>query len=524
MFFYFFVALLALSGCSDYMVAKVVDREAEILVHPGALDFDHLESGKESGIINLTVINVGDDELYVDPPLLYDDDGRYTVADTPAFTLGAGELLDIPVTYTPETFEENIAEIHVYSSDTQEPVVVVPLAGNGDAPVIFVDPLDFDYGTISMGCDNEERITISNEGNLPLEVSSVTQMVTLPEDIVMEFGSLPEPPWYLDPGDQVDFLVSYVPEDTGIDLSEIVISSNDPANPSVVALQEGYGEVERWVTDEFEQEEVPLLDVLWVIDNSGSMGAIQSTVASHIDDFMTVFLAASPDYHMAFITTDSGSFQAGMFIDSGTTTPELVAASIVSTIGVGGNANEKGVQYAYESTSDPLNAGPGGDFFREEATLVVIFVSDEPDHSASGWFSYTTHFSGLKDAGKFHPVSIIGDYPSGCYGTFGAYTRNVQHGAGYYEFTNYYGGQIYSLCAPDWGIQMEDLAETVSTRRTFPLSETDVMEDTVEVYVNSQLVTEGYEYDPVENEVVFEPGKEPDEGDQIEINYALWGC
>ena len=524
MLFRFFVALLFITGCSDYQMTKVVEREAQILVHPEDLDFEHLESGKESGEINLTVINVGDDDLYVDPPVLYDNDGRYGVAETPAFVLGPGELLDIPVTYTPETFEQNLGEVRIYSSDPEDPTVVVPVNGFGDAPVIIVDPLDFDYGTISMGCDNEERITISNEGNLPLEVTSVTQMVTLPEDIVMEFGSLPEPPWSLDPGDMVDFLVSYVPEDTGIDMSEIIISSNDPANPDVIAMQEGLGEVERWVNDEFRQEEIPLLDVLWVIDNSGSMGVIQSTVAAHIDDFMTVFLAASPDYHMAFITTDSGAFQGGIYIDTSATSPELIAASIVSGIGTHGHAQEKGIMYAAESTSSPLYAGPGGAFFRDDATLVVIFVSDEPDYSDDGWFSYTTHFSGLKDAGKFHPVSIIGDYPTGCSGVFGSYTRNIQHGAGYYDFSNYYGGQVYSICAADWGIQMEDLAETVSTRRTFPLSETDVIEDTIEVYVNSQLVTEGYVYDATDNEIEFDPGKEPEEGDHIEISYALWGC
>jgi hypothetical protein len=107
---------------------------------------------------------------------------------------------------------------------------------------------------------------------------------------------------------------------------------------------------------------------------------------------------------------------------------------------------------------------------------------------------------------------------------FGSYSRTIQHGSGYYDFSNYYGGQVYSICATDWGIQMEDLAETVSTRRTFPLSETDVMEDTIEVYVNSQLVTEGYSYDSTDNEIEFEPGEEPEEGDHIEIVYALWGC
>ena len=49
-----------------------------------------------------------------------------------------------------------------------------------------VIPLDFNYGLISLGCDNEERITIRNDGNLLLTVDSVTQMVTQPPEIIMD--------------------------------------------------------------------------------------------------------------------------------------------------------------------------------------------------------------------------------------------------------------------------------------------------------------------------------------------------
>ena len=522
----FLFAIGMLSGCSDYLVTKVEVREPDILVHPLELDFNHLVSGEESDSDNITIVNVGDNDLIVDPPFLIDADGRYNVTESGEVILGPGELIDIEVSYVPITYETNEAQIEIYSNDEDEPVVVVPIIGYGDAPVITVDPTDFDYGTISLGCDNEERITIGNDGNLPLEIHSVTQMVTQPADIVLEYGSLPDPPWIIDPGMELDFLVSYIPEDTGIDSSIITIDSNDPMTPIVESEQYGETEVEQWVTDYYEQEEIPLLDVLWVIDNSGSMNAIQSSVASHIDDFMSVFLAATPDYHMAFITTDSGAFEGGTFLDSTTSSPELVAASIISGIGISGYGMEKGIQYAEESTRNSLYAGPGGDFFREDATLVIIFVSDEPDQSAGGWSSYTTHFDGLKDSDKFLPVAIVGDYPSGCTGTFGGtYTRTIQYGSGYYDFAMHYGGQFYSICEEDWGIQMQDLAETVSTKRAFGLSEEDPIQDTIEVYVNGQLAdTADWEYNDVDNEVRFAEGKEPDEGDTIELVYATWGC
>jgi hypothetical protein len=70
---------------------------------------------------------------------------------------------------------------------------------------------------------------------------------------------------------------------------------------------------------------------------------------------------------------------------------------------------------------------------------------------------------------------------------------------------------------------MQNLADTVSQRRRFSLSETDPIEDTIEVYVNGQQIS-NWAYDPTENYIEFDSGTEPDPGDTIEIKYATWGC
>ena len=176
---------------------------------------------------------------------------------------------------------------------------------------------------------------------------------------------------------------------------------------------------------------------------------------------------------------------------------------------------EKGVEMAVESLSNASYAGPGGPFFREDAKLVVIFVSDEPDHSSPGWSSYLSFFDSLKPTGDFLPYGVIGDYPGGC-GT-------AQFGAGYWDLIDYYGGSWYSICASDWGVQLQDLAGEVTGRRSFYLDEPDPIEDTIEVYVNSQLTTD-WVYDSSINAVVFDEGSVPTEGQTIRIEYAEWGC
>jgi len=509
--------LIALvGGCTDYAITGVEKRVPEIVVHPQHIDFGHLDAGYESATETFLVINTGDEDLAIFAPDLISGNTRYEIdAEENSYIIPGGELLEFSITYTPRTFESNGAYVEILSDDEDERSSLVTIEGYGDAPIMTVDPVAVDYGLISIGCDNEERITITNDGNLPLEITSVTQMVTQPADIVMEYGSLPEPPWDIEPGHSLDFLVSYVPTDTGFDDSIITIIGNDPLNPEIDAEQNGDGDVERWINQTYLQEEIPVLDVLWVIDNSGSMNPFQTNLSANIGSFMSAFTSSGADYRMSVITTDRWTFSA--IVDPSSADPESELASLVMT-GIMGSGMEKGIEMAYQSLSNSSAAGPGGTFFRADAKLVVIFVSDEPDWSG-GWSSYLSFFDALKPAGDFIPYGVIGDPPSGC----GSSYPHASYGAGYWDLIDHYGGSWYSICASDWGVQLQDLAGEVTGRRTFTLDENDPIVDTIEVAVNGQ-VTGDWEYDEASNSIIFAEGQVPAEGQTITIDYAVWGC
>jgi len=345
-------------------------------------------------------------------------------------------------------------------------------------------------------------------------------MVSQPADIQMEYGSLPDPPWVLIPGQEIDFLVSYVPTDIGHDESLITIAGNDPQTPESIVVQFGDGDVEQWYSEQWKQDEVPILDVLWVIDNSGSMNMHQTNLSMNIGSFMSAFVSSGADYRMAVITTDAWAFNT--VIDSTHPDPELALSSLVMT-GIYGSGMEKGIEMSYRSLSDSAAAGPGGNFYREAATLVVIYVSDEKDWSVPDWNSYITFFDNIKDPGKFIPYGVIADAPTGCTYTYNGYPRSLTPGWGYWDLIDYYGGNWYSICASDWGVQLQDLADEVTARRTFELNEKDPIVDTISVYVNGQL-TEDWSYSEDQNAVIFESGSEPTEGQTIDIEYATWGC
>jgi len=521
-----------LLGCQDITLTKMQDPQPEIVVMPMLIDFGNIESGQETGVEQLTIVNAGDEVLLLDPLLLIAGTDRFSI-DHDEYTdweLQPGEGVQVDVIYEPETFEGNGGLISVVSNDDEDPQIEVLILGRGDAPVMTVSPPEFDYGTISMGCDNEERVTIRNDGNLPLTIDSITQMVTQPVDIIMEFGSLPPPPWVMAPNQEIDFLVSYVPSDTGIDESLITINGNDPQTPEVEVMQDGEGVFEQYFTQTHVQEEIPILDIVFVIDNSGSMFLFQQELSSQMTSFMNVFLTTGADFHLGFITTDRRSLQCSgtiCWINGSFATPVDWAQGVVTQISTGGSAYEKGIEMAYQffSNTDPLRGGATGtDFWRDDSTLVVIYVSDEPDYSIGTWTNYTNFFDTLKpNVDSMRHFAVIGDYPSGCtYNSIYGW-RTVGYGGGYWDMTQRYNGDWYSICATDWGNQMQDLASTVTVRSRFELDEDDPIEESILVSVNGQSVSE-WSYDSNSNSVIFNEDSVPEANQTITIEYGIWGC
>lgn len=525
--FMYLVLFLLNFACNDYALKNELKTGPELVVYPESIEFGHLISGTESGQEIFAVINAGDEDLIISHPELVSNSSRFNLDANlqENYTISPGDTQEFTVYYTPETFESGEAIISLVSNDEDENQYELPVTGFGDAPVMTVFPEVFDYGQISIGCDNEERITIRNDGNLELIIDNITQMVTQPADIIMEMGSLPPPPWYLTPGQEIDFLVSYVPIDISYDESVIRIEGNDPVLPLAEVIQYGEGDVEHWHVQTHVQEEIALLDVLFVVDNSGSMNIFQQELSSQMSAFMNVFDSSGSDYHLAVITTDEARFRqydGYSWIDSTHPDSVLWMQNVISSIGIRGSGMEKGIEMAkYALEGD---ASPGKDYYRENATMVIIYVSDEPDHSLGNWSSYTSFFDNIKlSIDLMRQFAVIGDYPSGCNFPYIPHNRNIQFGAGYYDMTQRYNGTWYSICAADWGQQMQNLANTVTTQRSFSINESDPIESTINVSVNGQLTSE-WLYDPNTNAVVFDERSIPEPSQTITIEYAVWGC
>jgi hypothetical protein len=519
LFIFFFSFLIA---CSDSTLVKVIDVKPEIMVHPQELFFGHVRSGLETEQELFSIVNVGNATLYVDPTLM-DGSTRYSIPDyeSSALVLQPGEILDVLVDYAPITYEHNGAVVSILSNDEEAPEVFVTMEGFGDAPKIEVDPEYVDYGDVSIGCDNEYRVTIKNIGNIDLHINDVIQMSTLPNDVFIDYGSLPAPPWELVPGQEVDLLVKYTPTDIGNDESIVKILSNDPRQNELEIIQIGTGDIEHWITHEWVQEEEMIYDILWIIDNSGSMRTFQTRLSANMSNFMTYINATgNVNFRMGFITTDS-HYLVAPYIDNNTVNVNVRAADIVDSIGIGGSGSEKGLQEAHQAL---LYFIATGEFLRDDANLIMIFVSDERDNSPLTTSDYINGFLSIRPIDRIKAYAVIGDPPNGCESTNGMWPANAQFGSHYYDVASWFNGNWYSICDYDWSTNMTNLAQDIIIKSAFELDELDPIVDTIEVYVNGQLVTSGWAYEAFDNWVKFDSNHIPTGGQTIRIEYATYGC
>jgi len=512
------VALAGITGCSDYKLTNVPVYEPNIIVTPEEHDFGALHSGHETGTVDIIVTNVGNDELLIDDVYLM---GPNDISFSPMLpsVMSEGEQAVITVTYVPETFQTDSAMLYIFSNDPDTEIVEIPLLGQGDAPIIEITPSYHDFSTVFLGCDDEIEVSIGNVGNANLEVSDIEYFASVPVDFsLVDYEDIHGPlPWIIAPSDSVSLNVGYEPQDLLDDEGYIEITSNDPVKPIELADQIGMGDYEAIITDEFDQDGNARSDILFIIDNSCSMSTNQTNFKDNFDSFMTVFETAGVDYQIAFATTDNPNFVDGKIVTPADADPVGEVNTIVDNIGIYGSTMEHGLLTSYESTTTG-DAAPGGAFLRSDAKLVVIYVTDEPDwshpYSTMTTSDYSAHLLSLKSSPELVVAhAVAGDYPSGCSGNGGA-----QFGDGYYDVVNDLGGTFMSICADDFGSQMDTLARESMAITVFYLNNTPI-ESTISVEVDSTISTD-WSYDAAINAIVFNIA--PEEGSEIEVTYAIW--
>jgi hypothetical protein len=210
--------------------------------------------------------------------------------------------------------------------------------------------------------------------------------------------------------------------------------------------------------DVFEQKQAAKVDVLWMVDNSGSMAAEQNKVAERFNEFFNQLIRSAVDYHIGVVTSDPA--EGGVLrpytgpnvdgctncrfittdvacadpeVDTSALTTEQAIEDALSEacpaqlvfrklvrVGTEGSAFEEGFPQVAQAlgakdidpvTGVPLNNPPeeNAGFIRGDAALYIVFVSDEDEGAKRDGTPvryYQRLLEGLKGAGNENKVAV----------------------------------------------------------------------------------------------------------------------
>jgi len=399
-------------------------------------------------------------------------------------------------------------------------------------PDIEVSPASVDFGDVMRDCtEGPIPVTITNKGLGTLKVRDIAISGSAAAKF-SENGTATE----LAYGDSYTFDVEFTPSAYVTYEVSIDINSNDPDEATTSLPTEGTGTSGNIYEESFEQtyNEDPI-DVLWVLDNSGSMDESLGRLNAQLDVFISAFTSLGLDYHIGVVTTDmdapgqSGKLQGSpTYLE--TTTPNLISLfEARASVGSGGSADEKGLDAAKAALTSPLSTAENAGFLRADSTISVIVLSDENDSSSQTAAKFTTWFESLRtdpDMTSFN--AIVGDKGLGCTDGdiwSGDFIEAVG-GDKYIEAANNTGGFFASICTPDFSVIVKNMARSsAGMKSTFELAETPSDLSRMVVEVDGKTIAadafDGYTYDATDNSITFHGTSFPDGGSSIDVSYPI---
>ncbi len=186
-------------------------------------------------IKTVTISNTGSADLVIDSVTL-SGSSRFSISsdNCSGQTIPAGSSCTVDIRFAPTETTVQTARLTVFSDDPDENPAHTDLSGVGTIPDIDVNPHSLDFGSASVGATVNGVITVNNEGQAPLIISSVTVNGA-------GFNLSSHNCGTLTPGGTCDINVTFSPGSAGSFSGTVEIVSNDPDEGTVVVNLSGTG-------------------------------------------------------------------------------------------------------------------------------------------------------------------------------------------------------------------------------------------------------------------------------------------
>ena len=269
-----------------------------------------------------------------------------------------------------------------------------------------------------------------------------------------------------------------------------------------------------WVDSMFQRQTTNGIDIIWIIDQSGSMNNDSDRIIAGIE----AMLNALPEsgWRLNIISTDPDSaFGYNLFpLIPGDSIDVLIA--LFADMQTLSDGDEKGFLALYNY----IIYNEAADWWmREDAALLVVFVSDEEEQSTGDFplvADFVEWFSGLKYPGSTFVASIVNldAHESVC----DPVPASGFVGTRYIDAANHYNGAVLDICSEDWSQGVQDAVADMDPYEEIYLTHAPDP-DSVRVFLDGVDTTTGWYYDASINAVVFDVI--PDGGVLIEVVYII---
>jgi len=262
------------------------------------------------------------------------------------------------------------------------------------------------------------------------------------------------------------------------------------------------------------------LDIVWIIDNSGSMSDEQQALGSNFSAFIDDFITKDVDFKMGITTTDtSSSTKKGQMVSGSDTKLTSAKAKANETqfksdfmnlvkVGTSGSGNEKGLE-----ASEGFMQKYAASFIRPDAYLAVVVLSDEEDQSSKTVAQYTDYLKSFKsEAGLVKVYSIVDVNKTNCC------QSGISTGGDRYIAASNNTAGVYSDIRSDFHSSLSAMGDQIiNLLDSFALAN-DPVAGSLKVYVNGSLSND-YTFDAVSRSIKFDSNHLPPVGAEVKVTY-----
>lgn len=271
------------------------------------------------------------------------------------------------------------------------------------------------------------------------------------------------------------------------------------------------------------------VDILFVVDDSGSMNTHQTNLIRNTELFVDEIVGNRIlDYHIGVLSSTARNTwgSGGSVCPDGRLCGRLerfVSRNTVDGIralkenfrlGVNGSAEEKFFEPVLMALTPPMSNGANAGFYRPDASLAVIFLTDAEDQSnisPQEFYNFLVQLKGGDTSKILTYGSIIPSGRTGCLRDSGDSPLRIE------SFFALSKGSYYFLCDPLFGRDLAKISADISAKvGRVILLERPPFVPSIRVTYGTQVLPNdsrtGWIYDPAKNAIIL--GREIDWVDQ----------